>query len=484
MDSCSVPSTTPGSAKRSGGRIVKRKPNEPTPVIGICGGVGPAAGVLLQQAILQNTDNHGTDAGHLNVAHFSCSSDTADRTTYLLAPPEKRKTMPNPAHGMQRTVRMIGAAMGERDVILSDSATEESSSSEDECDIPKQRAILGVPCNTFHAPAIWNEFVKIAEQYPNATILHMLEETIEHIRLMFPTAKNIGLVSTSGTRESRVYADLLEQKGYNLVQVPEEMQSEVHDSIYNKVWGLKSTLPEVSNQSSSNFKRFAQVLADKGADCIILGCTEIPFAYDGDSKVSIEKENAMGLRVSTSMPLVDPLIALARAMIREADILRLRPLKLGNGLVSNAEKKTQKSSQDMSRIISKIRSSLSISTAGSTASLSSTEDNVPLVKSNITAESRSARRSRRKSMSSKSQKPRGIRQSKDKESKRHYDHPLNPKFSGHSYAYDFEYEKFKKRESDKKLLAKKVKDPSFSERFPKIWKFYTEYVDVLKSSEY
>ena len=50
----------------------------------------------------------------------------------------------------------------------------------------------------------------------------------------------IGLMSTTGTRTSRVWHDLLEPLGYKVVEVPEEQQADVHDAIYNKSWGTRS----------------------------------------------------------------------------------------------------------------------------------------------------------------------------------------------------------------------------------------------------
>lgn len=47
----------------------------------------------------------------------------------------------------------------------------------------------------------------------------MLDETMDLIRAMVPGARKIGVMSTTGTRESGVYADLLEVHGFELLQV-------------------------------------------------------------------------------------------------------------------------------------------------------------------------------------------------------------------------------------------------------------------------
>jgi len=141
-----------------------------------------------------------------------------------------------------------------------------------------QAAVAGVPCNTFHAPRIWSEFIKEVDKLCHGkVVVHMLEETMDLIKTVVPHAKRIGVLSTTGTRSSQVYAQLLTAQGFELVQVPETMQGEVHDAIYNKEWGVKATFP-VHPKAIQRFKLYASLLAKAGADAIILGCTEIPLA--------------------------------------------------------------------------------------------------------------------------------------------------------------------------------------------------------------
>jgi len=72
--------------------------------------------------------------------------------------------------------------------------------------------------------------------------------------------------------------------------------------------------------------KLALALADtRGAEVIVLGCTEIPFAFTG-------RESVAGL------PLIDPMVALARGMIRVADPTRLKrdrkPVELPPSMVA------------------------------------------------------------------------------------------------------------------------------------------------------
>ncbi|MGC9312133.1 MAG: aspartate/glutamate racemase family protein, partial [Sediminispirochaetaceae bacterium] len=87
--------------------------------------------------------------------------------------------------------------------------------------------------------------------------------------------------------------------------------SELHDTIYHPEWGLKAVSP-ASETARRRFADYADVLISDGAEALVLGCTEIPLALPG-------------LRYGDT-PLVDPVVALARGMIREGDPAKLRPL--------------------------------------------------------------------------------------------------------------------------------------------------------------
>ncbi|ETI33964.1 hypothetical protein AM587_10005759 [Phytophthora nicotianae] len=292
-------------------KIKTKKPKEV--MLGICGGVGPAAGLLLHQLILQNTDSTGEDQGHLNVCHFSRSEDMTDRTEYLVYAANSSfdatdsdsdsgstngdmscnyvKEVENPACGMARTFAMMHAAAA----------------------AGRARLVVGVPCNTFHAQPIWDEFIRRTRNASCVHHVHMLEETVAFIASKLPSCKRVGLMSTTGTRNSRVYHDLLEPRGYTVLEVHAgAMQQELHESIYNREWGVKSTAPAVSSRSEANFHRYTLHLREQGAEVIILGCTEIPFIFAGKTHFA-------------GCLLIDPMMALARAMIREADPSRLKP---------------------------------------------------------------------------------------------------------------------------------------------------------------
>lgn len=281
----------------------------PTLIIG--GGVGPMAGVELHRKIIEHTLTDGTDQDHFDVIHLSLASRISDRTLFLL-----ESDGVNPGDEMADVVEIALRGLGKG----------EGGSA------PGKQCIVGVPCNTFHAPPIFDRFLSRMDFFPGkedgrsinnrdsggptisgptVKVVHMLQETLDLIRQLQPDAGTVGLMSTTGTRRSRVWHELLESAGYDIVEVEESVQPELHETIYHPEWGLKAVSP-ASETACGRFANYADALISDGADVLVLGCTEIPLALPG-------------LRFRNT-PLVDPVLALARGMIREGDADKLRPL--------------------------------------------------------------------------------------------------------------------------------------------------------------
>ncbi|MBN2874670.1 MAG: aspartate/glutamate racemase family protein [Spirochaetales bacterium] len=256
-------------------------------VIVLGGGVGPMAGVALHRMIIENTRTDGTDQSHLTVHHYSCSALVPDRTAWLLD-----STAPDPAAGMADVFSAAARALDGR------------------------AAVGGVPCNTFHAPAIFDRFLSMLDdRRVGIRVVNMLEESLAMIRSALPAGSVVGVMSTTGTRLSGVYDAMLERAGYRILYVPQDDQDVLHASIYDTEWGIKAVSP-VSQRASDTVSGLAAHLVDAGADAIVLACTELPLALSPDAPGGLYR----------GVPLVDPVLALARALIREACPEQLLPL--------------------------------------------------------------------------------------------------------------------------------------------------------------
>lgn len=272
-------------------------------IIGIGGGVGPAASNQLAILVTENTLNAGTDQGHLRVIHVN-NPRVPDRTEYLkkLLRGESVKPDDNPALAMVFTARAIEAAAK----IYNPS-----------------EIYFVVACNTFHAPPIWDQFTaELKKQGVMAKPVHLIDAAVGMLSEVLPQVKKIGVLSTDGTREFRIYRDRLENLGYEVLEVSKKRQSQVQDIIYNVVSGLKAKSP-ATDWAVEGCLESVDDLCKEGAEGIFLGCTELPLAM---SPKHYEKRGSLYLR--RSIPIIDPMVAGARALIRAVDEDKVIPLEL------------------------------------------------------------------------------------------------------------------------------------------------------------
>jgi aspartate racemase len=247
--------------------------------IGIIAGAGPFAGLDLLKKLFEQTLADG-DAGHLNVIGWFASSQLPDRTAYLLD-----SSKPNP-----------GYAMAAQTLALEKSGAQ----------------LAAIPCNTAHAPVIFDCMrAELKAAGSQVQFLNMLQETMDHIRRHHGDLQRIGVLSTTGTWRVKLYPFYLEQAGFQAVTPDEDVQLKlVHPAIYDAVYGIKA-VGAGTPRSRAGLLSAAQHLVDKGAQAVILGCTELPLALP---------EKRAGDAI-----LLDPALILARALILEAAPEKLRP---------------------------------------------------------------------------------------------------------------------------------------------------------------
>lgn len=146
-----------------------------------------------------------------------------------------------------------------------------------------------IPCNTAHG---WFDAMQAATRLP---ILHIVDAAAAELaRLGVPGGK-VGVMGTAGTLAMRLYQERLEARGYAcLVPEPEEMERLVSPAIAlvkaNRVAEAYAPLAEA-----------ARTLAARGAQAVVLGCTEIP----------------LGIQAGPALPfpVADTIDALARVAI-------------------------------------------------------------------------------------------------------------------------------------------------------------------------
>ena len=108
--------------------------------------------------------------------------------------------------------------------------------------------------------------VQAAVQIP---VLHIVDALAEAIKAA--GIDTIGLLGTRFTMEQDFYKGRLESKHHIKVLVPESAEREqIHDIIYHEL-----CLGDVRDSSRQQYQQIITSLQERGAQGVILGCTEI-----------------------------------------------------------------------------------------------------------------------------------------------------------------------------------------------------------------
>ncbi|MFF4357622.1 aspartate/glutamate racemase family protein [Streptomyces sp. NPDC001604] len=228
-----------------------------TEIIGILGGMGPAATADFYAKLVATTPGT-SDQDHLRTVIWS-DPTIPDRTEALLG------GGPDPTPWLldgSRVLREAGAT------------------------------VIAIPCNTAHA------FVpRIADQV-GLPIVHMIGEVARHLTALSPRIRTAGLLATTGTVRAELYQEWLDRSGIRLVLPDADSQDhEVMAAIHAVKAGIRD------DRTTELLTRAARRLTEQGAQAVVAGCTEIPLGLPADA---------------VDVPLVDPALVLAQALVRRA----------------------------------------------------------------------------------------------------------------------------------------------------------------------
>lgn len=253
-------------------------PPDERAAIGVLGGLGPYAGLDLVRAVFDETAAR-TDQEHLPVALISYPGRIPDRATWLADP-----SAPSPVPGMLEVLRRLDEAG---------------------C------TVAGVPCNTAHAPALYDRLVDgLLADGRDLDLLHIVDAIVERVGELAPGARRVGVLATTSSVQNRLHQIGLEAVGLEAVVPDDRHQSRVQEAIYGRAWGLKAQSAPPDPRARAALLEATDHLIDRGAEAVILGCTELPLAVP-------EADHG-------GVPFVNSTRALARALIRAAHPEKLR----------------------------------------------------------------------------------------------------------------------------------------------------------------
>jgi aspartate racemase len=95
--------------------------------------------------------------------------------------------------------------------------------------------------------------------------------------LMARGLKTVGLLGTRFTMEKTFYHQALARKGISVLVPEADQRTYVDNVIYNEL-----TAGQIKDDSRSGFVTIIHSLAERGAEGVVLGCTEIPLLVDED----------------------------------------------------------------------------------------------------------------------------------------------------------------------------------------------------------
>ncbi len=250
------------------------------PLIGVVGGMGPYAGLDLVQKIFDQT-RASKDQEHVPVAMLSYAHRIQDRSKFLFG-----EVAENPADAIATVARQLDEL----------GAT-----------------VAGIPCNSAHAPPIYDAVLnQLCASGQAIRPVHMIEEAARYARDAAHGIRRVGALSTLGTYRLRLYHQAIATAGFEPV-MPDETHAElVHRAIYDPAFGIKTLSNPVTDAARRHLLDAIDHLRARGAEAVMLGCTELPLALPE--------------RTINGTLLIDPTLALARALIRETYPEKLKPI--------------------------------------------------------------------------------------------------------------------------------------------------------------
>jgi aspartate racemase len=222
--------------------------------IGIVGGMGPMAGVYLQQLIIEATPA-GRDQDHFQAVCYT--------NPHV---PERMRSLAE--DGGRRYADAVRASA----ILLAGTGVTH----------------LVIPCNTAHA--------RLAEIQRGVEVpfVNMVELGVGELVSLHGTGARVGLLATTGTIGERVYQNARPDAGLEWLLPDGADQRRVSDAI------LAVKVNEGA-RAADDLLGVARRLIDRGAGVIMVGCTELSMCLDA-------------LRPAGA-PLVDPLRVVARRLV-------------------------------------------------------------------------------------------------------------------------------------------------------------------------
>jgi aspartate racemase len=129
---------------------------------------------------------------------------------------------------------------------------------------------LVMPCNTAHG------FYDLAVEKTSIPFINIITETVAAIREFEPEAVNVGILATDACLQANLYQSAIHDAGMSVLLPSAGEQASVMQLVFKIKSGDQSS--DVAHEMSN----IANSLAQRGADVLVAGCTEIPLVISAE----------------------------------------------------------------------------------------------------------------------------------------------------------------------------------------------------------
>lgn len=149
--------------------------------------------------------------------------------------------------------------------------------------------LISIPCNTVH---VFLEEMQAATPVP---IVSIIEAVVDETALL--ECGKVGILSSETTRTTGLYESAFKRRGIEYISVSESEQKSINETIHHVMSGRQG------EADTANLLSICSRMEAAGAEAFVLGCTELPLAFN---------------QTDIRLPIVSSLDALAKATLAHA----------------------------------------------------------------------------------------------------------------------------------------------------------------------
>ncbi len=281
--------------------------------LGIIGGMGPLATARLFEMIVEMTKSD-SDSGHIRTL-IDCNPGVPDRTRAILDGGE------SPVPEIVKTAKGLIASGAEVLLLACNTSHYYFEDIREQLDaetpfVPDKLEGTAVTATPFVPEKLAGTAVTatpfvpekssgagVLEEKGKVLLINLIEETGRAV--LEKGMNRVGVLATRGAVEGRVFEKYMTPMGIDVIYPDPDGQKAVNDVIYDAVKAGR----ELGDKLAGKLSATCRELVERGAQALILGCTEIPIAMD---------KSGLWEKLG-EITFIDSLRILAGAGIREAE---------------------------------------------------------------------------------------------------------------------------------------------------------------------